>query len=115
MGASGWSYFVPYQNDVYQALRELREIVFERGAFYKPAEYYGKILESEVGENMSPDLRRRLKAEVEKMRTLPKPNSIDELIELNGESGTHYLHHKLRIYVWVMTLSLPSKYLILCR
>jgi hypothetical protein len=89
MGASGWSYFIPYQEDVYQALQELREIIFEQGAYYKPAEFYGKILESEVGQNMSPDLRGQLKTDVEKMRKQPKPNSIDELIELNGESGTH--------------------------
>lgn len=33
MGASGWSYFVPYQQDIGQALQQLREQVFASGDF----------------------------------------------------------------------------------
>jgi len=33
MGASGWSYFVPYQQDIEQALQQLREQVFASGDF----------------------------------------------------------------------------------
>jgi hypothetical protein len=34
MGASGWSYFVSYQQDIAQALQQLREQVFASGDFY---------------------------------------------------------------------------------
>lgn len=36
MGASGWSYFVPYEPDIAQALGKLRESVFRSGTFYTP-------------------------------------------------------------------------------
>jgi len=38
MGASGWSYFVPYQPDIQKALQELREVVFQRGGYYRREE-----------------------------------------------------------------------------
>jgi hypothetical protein len=50
MGASGWSYFVPYQSDIEQALQELRQAVFERGAYYKPAEFHRRLYESSIGQ-----------------------------------------------------------------
>lgn len=34
MGASGWSYFVPYQGDIQKALDELRERVFQSGDYF---------------------------------------------------------------------------------
>jgi hypothetical protein len=33
MGSSGWSYFTPYQEDIAQALQELRQRVFEAGEY----------------------------------------------------------------------------------
>jgi len=42
MGASGWTYFVPYQDDAEQALRQLRSDVFARRAYSLP----GDILKS---------------------------------------------------------------------
>jgi hypothetical protein len=35
MGASGWHYLVPYQDDVAQALEELRHAVYNSGDFYR--------------------------------------------------------------------------------
>lgn len=37
MGASGWSYFVPFQEDVSEALKSLRWEVFRSGEFMKPS------------------------------------------------------------------------------
>ncbi|MFJ5267289.1 hypothetical protein [Streptomyces sp. NPDC088358] len=34
MGASGWDYYVPYQEDLNAALRQLRREVFEAGDYY---------------------------------------------------------------------------------
>ncbi len=36
MGASRWSYFVPYQEDIGEALIVLRHEVFEAGDFWSP-------------------------------------------------------------------------------
>lgn len=38
MGASGWTYFVPYQDDAEQALRQLRSDVFARRAYSLPGD-----------------------------------------------------------------------------
>ncbi len=37
MGATGWSYFVPYEADVSAALERLQAAVFERGTYERPA------------------------------------------------------------------------------
>ena len=62
MGASGWSYFVPYQEDVGKALEELRQREFEAGRYNRLDEYW-------------PEKR--------------MPVSIDELMEWNETEGTH--------------------------
>ncbi len=62
MGASGWSYFVPYQKDVGKALEELRQQEFEAGR-YNQLTY------------LWPEKR--------------MPVSIDELMEWNETEGTH--------------------------
>jgi hypothetical protein len=64
MGASGWSYFVPYQPDVGRALQSLREEIFRSGA-------YGKGFLR--GEDIAP----------------PEADTIDELLERVGADGTH--------------------------
>ncbi len=35
MGASGWSYFAPYQEDINAALQQFRRQVFESGKYFK--------------------------------------------------------------------------------
>lgn len=37
MGATGWSYFVPYEADMLAALERLQAAVFESGAYERPA------------------------------------------------------------------------------
>lgn len=69
MGASGWQYFVPYQEDVNQALQDLRQQVFDDGDYY----WYG---EDEV---FPPEAR------------IPRPERMDDLYMDDGvqDSGTH--------------------------
>jgi hypothetical protein len=70
MGASGWEYVVPYQNDLGTALDVLRHEVFASGDWLKP-DYYGDVFD------------------------LPEPSSVDDLTrdqrywEFMGTSGTH--------------------------
>jgi hypothetical protein len=67
MGASGWQYVVPYQQDLGAALDTLRREVFARGDYIKPSDVFG----------------------------LPEPASVDDLAEQEqywefmGTSGTH--------------------------
>ena len=70
MGASGWEYVVPYQEDLDAALDALRRQVFASGEYLKPS-YYGDVFD------------------------LPEPASVDDLFEQEqywefmGTSGTH--------------------------
>jgi hypothetical protein len=62
MGASGWSYFVPYQPAIQQALDDLRQDVFQRKAYYRA---------------------------FNAVQILREPWTIEEAIAWNGEDGTH--------------------------
>lgn len=71
MGASGWEYVVPYQQDLGAALDELRREVFASGDYLKPS-FYG-----------------------DRFADLPEPESVDDFVkqeqywEFMGTSGTH--------------------------
>jgi hypothetical protein len=67
MGASAWSYFVPYQDDVQQAFQQLRQQVFASGNYLKSWE------ESSATEMLSHSV----------------PSNIEELLTLAGTTGTH--------------------------
>ena len=74
MGASGWSYFAPYQADVEKALQQLREKVFQENKYYIGDIYYDKDRQPRYLENGLP---------------YEKPATIDELLERSSEEGTH--------------------------
>jgi hypothetical protein len=89
MGASGWAYFVPFQVDIAKVLQKLRDEVFQRGDYFKPDEFYSALLDSEVAENLPLEVRDSLEEQIEEMRSRSEPDSIEELIEMSAESGTH--------------------------
>jgi hypothetical protein len=70
VGASGWEYVVPYQEDLDAALDALRRQVFASGEYLRPS-HYGDVFD------------------------LPEPASVDDLFEQEqywefmGTSGTH--------------------------
>ncbi len=84
MGASGWTYFVPFQEDIANALRELQEAVFNKGKYFKPGAFYGAMFEQ-----MPPKLKEMMAPVIEEMQGRGEPQSIEELREMNGEDGTH--------------------------
>ena len=118
MGATGWSYFVPYEADVSAALWRLREDVFARGDYV-----YGdditdeqvKAILEETRPEMEPwiqEVRRQAETLPEPMRTFylqraeqfkgkimsgsvaprrPKrrPKTIEQALDFQAESGTH--------------------------
>lgn len=92
MGASGWAYFVPYQPDINRALQELREAVFKSGAYYTEATFLDMIDEDAVEKHVPPEFFQQFKVALQSLRSKSqplRPQTITELLEMNGESGTH--------------------------
>ncbi len=92
MGASGWAYLVPYQSDINTALQELREAVFKSGAYYTESAFLEMIDEDLVEKYVPPDFFQQFKEALRSLRSepqRPKPRTIAELLEMNGENGTH--------------------------
>lgn len=114
MGATGWSYFVPYEADIPAALQRLREDVFRRGDFqygdpvvteeqrkafleHMPPDWLQKVRKQ--AESLEEPMKAAYLQQAERMRdTLVggtpaprkrKPKTIERLLELQGESGTH--------------------------
>jgi hypothetical protein len=71
--SSEWSYFAPYDADISAALQRLREDVFARGD-YATAD---SVIASGKRLFIPPS------------RPKPKPSTIEELLEQEGDSGTH--------------------------
>ena len=118
MGATGWSYFVPYEADVSAALERLREDVFNRGDYIYGDEITDDQREATL-EKVRPEVEpwvKRIREEAAKLqeplRTLylqgaenfkkevmagspaprkptGQPKTIEEALEAQAESGTH--------------------------
>lgn len=56
MGASAWSYFVPYQKDISLALQQLKDQVFAEGNHY-PIDWYTYLLSRPINEDDDPAYR----------------------------------------------------------
>ena len=93
MGGSCWSYVVPYAGDVEQALRALQADVFARRAYYDRRQQLRGALPRmhELVESMklSPQDRDKMLGELQAEIDAPDPATIEELLEMNQESGTH--------------------------
>jgi hypothetical protein len=121
MGATGWSYFVPYEADVSAALQRLRQDVFARGDYVfgvglseeqieasmaraRPGfEAGAKELLAQADDPNQPEHLREAfrefakeliemgnyKAGAASRRAKRKPKTIDKLLKVQAESGTH--------------------------
>ncbi len=92
MGASGWAYWVPYQSDINTALQELREAVFKSGDYYTESAFLEMIDEDQVEQYLPPDFFEQFKEALHSLRSepqRPEPQTIEALLEMNGENGTH--------------------------
>jgi len=113
MGSTTWDYFVPYDEDADAALQRLREQVFRKGHYQRftlsaddleffqekpgmvdPAAPAEKQMEKQEGETMlqwAMRVQRFLNgtASGADAEASDKPDTIDELLEEQGESGTH--------------------------
>jgi hypothetical protein len=93
MGASEWMSFAPYQPDMNKVIQDLREDAFRNGKYYNFAEYALKQLRDLDYEDYNPyeyHPRYRLtKAELERLKILSQPETLEDLIKIQGDSGTH--------------------------
>ena len=134
MGATGWSYFVPYEDDIERALQALRDDIFRKGDYYRSEEELAQLDDSELLQMMPSieDLRKLLAVSEAIDQTMKEagadtvkterdtagvrkfveraaadgvaaavrgvqrehtsrrtPQSMGELLEASGESGTH--------------------------
>jgi hypothetical protein len=97
MGASGWSYFVPYDRDPNKALEALRWRVFRAGDYNKPAESTTvppfedfvppdpTIWDDPDELAMWREMHRQACEQVEE----PAPDSPDAALRQSGTEGTH--------------------------
>jgi len=105
MGASSWSYFVPYQSNIDLALQEIQFRVFEE-EFQNPEPLFSKAellahlnYELEHLEMHYPDpkvratLKRRFQNQKKRLTSAPDPikmrKAIDKLVKQCAENGTH--------------------------
>jgi hypothetical protein len=118
MGATGWSYFVPYEADISAALQRLREDVFARGDYVFGdgiTDDQRKTILEKVRPEMDPWMQKvreqaatleepiktlylqqaeRIKGEImgggsAARKPKRKPKTIEKLLEIQAESGTH--------------------------
>jgi hypothetical protein len=88
MGASGWAYLAQYQVDLNQALETLREVVFQSGEYFTEAKFLAMVIEN-TQESMSPEALRPLQDRLAELENESQPRTIQELLQMNGENGTH--------------------------
>jgi hypothetical protein len=122
MGATGWKYFVPYEADFNVALQRLRENVFDAGEYLSgigrtrpdmeaALKVCGADIESVLRRftaqasdpKLSAQTRKKFAALVQQLKhnksdTLAaSPTTIEELLERQGESGTHSILDIVRV------------------
>jgi len=95
VGASAWSYFIPYNENVQEALIALRQKVFEEKKYYRPdnsnlpATFEEWVTLHKL--QIPPDKVKKWEDDFyeSKRKAAIDPATIEELLELNQESGTH--------------------------
>ena len=92
MGASAWGYFTPYKENVQEALEELRQKEFQEGRYYRPGANLPDTFEEWIKQlNLPAEKAQHYREGFNNLKSSSKikPSSIEELFELNKESGTH--------------------------
>lgn len=91
MGASGWHYYTPYQENIEQAFQELRQSVFVSGEYFqiwRGIESYEIVFAGRDIANMSVEEYWELASECDNVPLTP-PQTIEELLHRNSGQGTH--------------------------
>lgn len=92
MGASSWRYFTPFKENPQEALDILRQEEFKDGRYYKQGANLPDNFEDwATNLNLEKEQWSLFKDGFDELKSRSKisPNSIEELFELNEDSGTH--------------------------
>jgi len=102
LGASGWCYFAPYQQDVSAALQELKQQVFREGLYERPMDLYREEMGQAIdflaeqykdlpaAARVHTDLFLSMaRTAMRQPRIKRRARTIKELLRQCGESGTH--------------------------
>lgn len=95
MGASGWMYDVPYQDDIAGALEQLRTETYENGEYYKQEPDPSlELSEDEFKATLTLDddpdgIQKFLLEEWRKAKAWPAIVDADTLLDNQPDSGTH--------------------------
>jgi|GEM_PF-1066585 len=96
MGASGWTYFTPYQEDIKIVLKDLQAEIFQKGEYCDPFKKYTDdySIEDHLGETISHFDQGQMEAINKSIAFLKDRNKIkvDTMSDLRSkcaESGTH--------------------------
>lgn len=87
MGATGWDYFTPYQENIEKALQELQQKVLESGKYGPASQFTPELLKQFPQLKASADMLKTLDEQV--LREFGPIKSIDDLREAFAEAGTH--------------------------
>lgn len=93
MGASSWCYFARYQPDMNKVLQELREEDFRKGRYYNLVhshlEYLRKLDYKDYNPYEHHPRYRLSETELTRLKTLSQPETAEDLIKIQADSGTH--------------------------
>jgi hypothetical protein len=96
MGASGWSYFTSYQENIVKAFQELQQKVFESGNYGHACQYSSEML------NQYPQLKASAEAlkklDDQRLKDYGPIKAIDDLRKAFAEEGTHTIIDIERIH-----------------
>ncbi len=106
MGASGWSYFVPYQADLQAAFEQLQADELKNGEFSKGKAWWeGLTLEDYLPpDRLSTDDIESYRQELEALQRLTYPTTIEQWRVWNGPDGTHSILDIERIVAQIAPL-----------
>ena len=93
MGASEWFYFTPYQPDLDKAIRDLQEQEFRNHGYYDVITLRVSQFNEMEFEDYNPyehhPRYKFTKAEFARWKSNPQPETIEDLIKIQSDSGTH--------------------------
>lgn len=89
MTSTAWGYLVPYQENIEQALSEIQQDIFQRGAFFTELGDLLAFIRSEQIQHLSQENIEQIKVRINQLEQEPIPVTIPALIQQNGDAGTH--------------------------
>lgn len=87
-GASAWSYFVPYEKNINNALKKLKDKVFKERDYWGPGMYVCEIFDGIMNLTGKDSFEVRWYELSKEISKRGSPQTIEELLQLVGDEGT---------------------------